>query len=65
MSTESLKHANYHIPSMHELSNERCRDCAEKERANLYGESIRCRWHGIFVRHSHHCDNFHRQGTLL
>jgi len=57
---------NYRIPRLHEHVEERCRDCAEKTRApEKIGNNIECRLHRMFVRHSHHCDHFHKPGTLL
>jgi len=61
-----LQEANYHLPQIGDQQAERCRNCQEKFKANRIGQSIGCRLHGVgFVRHSHRCDRWHAQGTLL
>lgn len=56
---------NYHLPKIGDHPQERCRDCAEKQRAPGYGNSIQCKLHSCFVRHSHRCDQWHKPGSLF
>lgn len=58
--------ANYHIPKVFTLNDQRCRNCQEAYKSSKIGNSIGCRLHRVaFVRHSHRCDNWHAMGTLL
>ena len=57
--------SNYHLPKIGEHQRERCRDCAEKQRAPGYGNGAQCKLHGVFVRHSHRCDHWHKPGSLF
>jgi hypothetical protein len=56
---------NYRLPAFREHSKERCRDCAEKQRAGGIGNAIKCKILAREVRHSHRCDLWHKPGSLF
>lgn len=58
--------ANYHMPKLFTFSNERCRDCAEKQRiVGGIGYRLRCKLHQATIRPAYRCDHWHKPGSLF